>query len=42
MVLNKYTMGVWSDNFADASFVSFTVTVFVPDIDEIQNEVICL
>ena len=30
-VLNKYVMGVWSDNFTAAIFVSFLVTVFVPD-----------
>ena len=35
-------MGVWSDNFTTAFFVSFIVTVFVPDIEGIQNEVICL
>jgi len=38
-VLNKYVMGVWSDNFTDASFI---VTVFVPDIEGIQNIVRCL
>jgi len=37
-VLNKYVTGVWSDNFTAAFFV----TVFVPDIKEIQNKVICL
>jgi len=42
VVLNKYIMGVWSDNLIDAFFVSFIVTVFVPDIDRIRNEVICL
>jgi len=35
-------MGEWSDDFTAAFFVSFIVTVFVPDIEEIQNEVICL
>jgi len=35
-------MGVWSDNFIVAFFVSFIVTVFVADIEEIQNKVICL
>jgi len=33
---------VCSDNFIAAFFVSFIVTVFVPDIDGIQNKVICL
>jgi len=28
---NKYVMGVWSNNFTAAFFVSFIVTVFVPD-----------
>jgi len=32
--LNKYVMVVWSDNFTAAFFVSFTVTVFVPDIEQ--------
>jgi len=32
-------MAVWSDNFADAFFISFIVTVFVPDIEGIQNKV---
>jgi len=31
-VLNKYIMGVWSNNFTAGFFVSFIVTVFVPDI----------
>ena len=39
MVLNKYIMGLWSDNLIDAFFVSFIVTVFVPDIDGIQNKI---
>jgi len=39
-VLNKYAMRVWSDNFTPAFFVSFLVTVFVPDIEGIQNQVI--
>ena len=30
-VLNKYAMGLWSDNFTAAFFASFIVTVFVPD-----------
>jgi len=38
-VLNQYVMWVWSDNFTAAFFVSFIATVFVPDIDGIQNEV---
>jgi len=41
-VLNKHVMGVWSSNFTVAFFVSFNVTVFVPDIEGIQNQVICL
>jgi len=32
-VLNKYAIGVWSDNLTAAFFVGFIVTVFVPDID---------
>jgi len=36
-VLNKYVMRV-----SAAFFVSFIVTVFVPDIEGIQNKVICL
>jgi len=39
-VLSKYAMWVWSDNFTAAFFVSFIVTVFVPDIEEIQNKVL--
>jgi len=35
-------MGVWSDNFTAAFIVSFTVTVFVPDIEGIQKKVICV
>jgi len=30
-VLNKQAMGVWSDNFTAAFFVSFIAKVFVPD-----------
>jgi len=41
-VLNKYEMGVCLDNFTTASFVSLIVNVFVPDIQGIQNKVICL
>ena len=41
-VLNKYVMGVWSDSFTAAFFVSFIVIVFVPDIEGIQNKLICL
>jgi len=37
-VLNKHVMGVWSDNFTAAYFVSSIVTVFVPDIEGIQNK----
>jgi len=42
VALNKYVMGVWSNNFTAAFFVSFIVAVFVPDIEGIQNKVICL
>jgi len=41
-VLNTYVMEVWSDNFNAAFFASFIVTVFVPDIEGIQNNEICL
>jgi len=41
-VLHKYVMGVWTDNFTAAFFVSFIVTAFVPDIESIQNKVKCL
>ena len=37
--LNKHVMGVWSDDFTAAFFVSFIVTVFVLDTDGIQNKV---
>jgi len=40
--LNKYVIEVWSDNFTADFFVSFGLTVFVPDIDGIQNKLICL
>jgi len=41
MELNKYVvMGVLSDNFTAGSFVSFSMAVFVPDIEGIQDEVI--
>jgi len=40
--LNKYVMGVFSDNLAVAFFVSFIMTVSVPDIEGIQNRVIWL
>jgi len=40
VVLNKYILGVWADNYTVAFFINFTVTVFVPDIDGIQNKVI--
>jgi len=33
-------MWLWSDNFTAAFFVGFIVTVFVPDIDGIQNKVL--
>jgi len=32
-------IGVWSDNFIAVLFVSFIVTVSVPDIEGIQNKV---
>jgi len=41
-VLNKHVMGMWTDNFTAAFFVSLIATVFVPDIEGIQNKVICL
>jgi len=41
-VLHKYVMWMWSDNFTAAFFVSFTVTVFVADIEGSQSKVICL
>jgi len=37
-VLNKYIMGMWSDNFTAAFFVSFKVTVFVAGIEGIQSK----
>jgi len=40
--LNKYAMGVSSDNLTAAFSVSFIVTPFVPDIERIQNKAICL
>jgi len=40
-VLSKYVMGVWTGNFTATFFVGFIVTVFVPDIEGIQNKVIC-
>jgi len=36
--LNKYVMGVLSDNFTPVFFVSFIITVFVPDIEGISEE----
>ena len=39
-LLKKYVMGVWSDNFTAAFFVSFIVTVCVHDIEGIQKKVI--
>ena len=41
-VSNKYSMGVWSDDFTAAFFVIVIVTVFVPGIEGIQNNAICL
>ena len=41
-VLNKFVMRVWSNSFTSSCFVSFIVTVFVSDIEGIQNKVICL
>jgi len=38
-VLSKNALGVWSDDFTAAFFVSFNVIVFVPDIGGIQNKV---
>jgi len=38
-LLSKYVMGVWSDNFTAPFFVSFIMTVFVPDIEGIQNKI---
>jgi len=35
-------MGEWSVSFTAAFFVSFTVTIFVPDIEGIQKKVTCL
>jgi len=40
--LNKYVIGVLSGNFTAGFFVSFIMTVFVPDIEGIQNKVIWL
>jgi len=40
--LKKYVMGVLPDSFTSAIFVSFIMTVFVPDIEGIQNKVIWL
>jgi len=40
--LNKYAMGVLSDNFTAGFFVSFSMTVFVPDIEGFQHKVIRL
>jgi len=34
-------MRVWSDDFTTVFFVSFIVAVFAPDIEVIQNKVIC-
>jgi len=35
-------MGVWSNNFIAAFSVNIIVTVFVPDIEGIQNKITCL
>jgi len=40
-VLNKYVMAVWSDNFTASFFINSNVTVFVADIEGIQDKVIC-
>ena len=40
VIVSKYVMGVWSDNFTAAFFVSFIVTVCVHDIEGIQKKVI--
>jgi len=42
-VLNRYIrqMGVWSDNFTAAFFVSYHCDCFVPDIEGIENKVLC-
>jgi len=40
--LNKYLVGVWSDNVTATFFISFILTVFVPDIEGTQNKVLCL
>ena len=40
--LNKYEMGVLSGNFTTGFFESFIITVSAPDIEGIQNKVICL
>ena len=37
----NFIIGVWSDNFTAAFFVSFIVTVFVPDVEATQNKLIC-
>jgi len=42
VTVSKYVVGVWSENFIAAFFVSFIVAVFVRDIEEIQNKVISL
>jgi len=39
--LGKYVMGVWSDNFTAGVFVSFILTVFVPDIEGVKKKAIC-
>jgi len=37
--LNNHVMGVLSDNFTAGLFVSFFMTVSVPDIERILNKV---
>jgi len=38
----KYVIGVWSNNFTAAFFVSLIMTSFVSDIEGIQNRAICV
>jgi len=39
-VLSKYAIGVWSDNFTDAFWLVFIVTVFVSNSDVVAQ--LCL
>ena len=41
-VLTKYVKWLWSDNFIVAFLVSFIVTVFVADMEGIENKVLYL